>query len=148
MKDLSPEELEAYLKGKTLLVYWFMLRSPESPVGVREIQRKLGFSSPSVAAHHLDKLLSLGLVEKSLRGEYYLKREVKVGVLKFFTRLGKFMVPRFIFYSVWFSTMLIIYMLIYGINLSLHNIIALIFGFLACAIFWYETIRLWRQKPI
>jgi len=148
MKDLSPEELEAQLKGKTLLVYWFMLRSPDSPVGVREIQRKLGFSSPSVAAHHLEKLHSLGLVEKSLRGEYYLTKEVKVGVLKFFLRLGRYMIPRYLFYSVWFSTMLIAYLVLYGFRGSIHNLIAIIFGVSACLAFWIETIRLWRQKPI
>ena len=148
MKDLSPEELEAQLKGKTLLVYWFMLGSPDSPVGVREIQRKLGFSSPSVAAHHLEKLHSLGLVEKSLRGEYYLTKEVKVGVLKFFLRLGRYMIPRYLFYSVWFSTMLIAYLVLYGFRGSIHNLIAIIFGVSARLAFWIETIRLWRQKPI
>jgi len=148
MKDLSPEEIESQLKGKTLLVYWFMLRSPDSPVGVREIQRNLGFSSPSIAAHHLDKLLSLGLVEKSLRGEYYLKKEVKVGILKFFTRLGRFMIPRYLFYSVWFSTMLVAYILLYGLSGCIHNVVAIIFGASACIILWFETIRLWRQKPI
>ena len=148
MKDFSPEEIESQLKGKTLLVYWFMLKSPDSPVGVREIQRKLGFSSPSIAAHHLDKLLSLGLVRKSLRGEYYLTKEVKVGVLKFFMRLGRFMIPRHLFYSVWFSTMLIVYLLLYGVSGSLHNIVAIIFGVSACVILWFETIRLWRKKPI
>ncbi|MCD6324817.1 hypothetical protein CW704_06050 [Candidatus Bathyarchaeota archaeon] len=148
MKDFSPEEIESQLKGKTLLVYWFMLKSPDSPVGVREIQRKLGFSSPSIAAHHLEKLLSLGLVRKSLRGEYYLTKEVKVGVLKFFMRLGRFMIPRYLFYSVWFSTMLIVYLLLYGVSGSLHNIVAIIFGVSACVILWFETIRLWREKPI
>jgi len=148
MRDLSPEEIESQLKGKTLLVYWFMLRSPDSPVGVREIQRKLGFSSPSIAAHHLDKLLSLGLVEKSLRGEYYLKKEVKVGILKFFMRFGRFMIPRYLFYSVWFSTMLVAYVALYGLSGCIHNVVAIIFGAAACIILWFETVRLWRQRPV
>ena len=139
--------IESYLKGKTLLVYWFMLRSPRSAVGVREVQRALGFSSPSVAAHHLEKLISLGLVEKKLTGEYILKREVKVGVLRLFTRLGRFMVPRFLFYSTWFSTMLVAYLILYGHSGSIHNVVALIFGALACLILWYETIKLWMEKP-
>jgi len=145
-----PSELdviESQLKGKTLLVYWFILRSPSSSVGVREIQRTLGFSSPSVAAHHLEKLLSLGLVEKTLTGEYVLTREVKVGVLKFFMRLGRFIIPRYLFYSVWFSTMLIVYLGLYGHSGGIHNIIAIIFGLAACTILWFETIRLWMEKP-
>jgi hypothetical protein len=139
--------IESQLKGKTLLVYWHMLRSPSTTFGVREIQRALGFSSPSVAAHHLDKLLSLGLIDKTGTGEYFLTQEVKVGLLKFFTRLGRFLVPRYLFYSVWFSTMLTVYIVFYGHTLSIHNIVALIFGFAASLVLWFETIRLWREKP-
>jgi len=148
MSDASLAEIESNLRGKTLQVYWFMLKAQSSPVGVREIQRALGFSSPSVAAHHLDKLLALGLVEKNLRGEYFLTREVKVGVLTFFTRLGRFMIPRYLFYSVWFTTMLMIYLVLYGQSGGIHNLVAIMFGVSACIILWFETIRLWRQKPI
>lgn len=139
--------IESQLKGKTLLVYWYLLRSSRSLVGVREIQRVLGFSSPSVAAHHLDKLLSLGLVDKKLTGEYFLKQEVKVGLLRFFTRLGRFLVPRYLFYSVWLSTMLFVYLIFYGVSGSIHNVAAIIFGVVGCIILWFETGRLWREKP-
>ncbi len=98
--------IESELKGKTLLVYWYFLKSPTSTVGVREIQRSLGFSSPSVAAHHLEKLLTLGLIEKTKTGEYFLVQQVKVGMLRFFTKMGRFLVPRYLFYSVWLTTML------------------------------------------
>lgn len=139
--------LESELKGKTLLVYWHLLKSPDSRVGVREVQRKLGFSSPSVAVYHLDKLMSLGLVEKTVTGEYVLISEVKTGLLRFFTRLGRFLVPRYLFYSVWFTTMLISYILFYGQSLSVHNIAALIFGLSASSILWFETIRVLTEKP-
>jgi len=150
MSSVSPPDLavvESELKGKTLLVYWYLLESGGSNVGVREIQRSLGFSSPSVAAYHLDKLCSLGLVEKRLTGEYFLVQEVKVGVLKLFTKLGRFLVPRYLFYSVLFSTMLVVYLTIYGQSGCIHNIIAVLFGSLASFILWFETVRLWRKKP-
>jgi len=140
-------QIESELKGKTLLVYWHMLKTPTSKTGVREIQRTLGFSSPSVASHHLEKLVSLGLVDKTMTGEYFLTQEVKVGLLKFFTRLGKFLIPRYLFYSVWFSTMLIIYLVFYGHTGSVHNVVAIIFGAAAALILWFETLRLWRAKP-
>ena len=139
--------LESELKGKTLLVYWHLLKSPGSKVGVREVQRKLGFSSPSVAVYHLDKLMSLGLVEKTLTGEYALISEVKTGLLRFFTRLGRFLVPRYLFYSVWFTTMLISYVLFYGQSFCVHNIAALVFGLSASSILWFETVRVLREKP-
>lgn len=140
-------QIESELKGKTLLVYWHMLKTPTSKLGVREIQRTLGFSSPSIATHHLEKLISLGLVDKSGTGEYFLTQEVKIGLLRFFTRLGRFLIPRYLFYSVWFSTMLIIYTIFYGYTGSIHNLAALIFGVTASLILWLETIRLWREKP-
>jgi predicted DNA-binding transcriptional regulator len=139
--------LESELKGKTLLVYWHLLKSPGSRVGVREVQRKLGFSSPSVAVYHLDKLMSLGLVEKTVTGEYVLISEVKTGLLRFFTRLGRFLVPRYLFYSVWFTTMLISYIVFYGQTICVHNIAALIFGFSASGILWFETVRVLKEKP-
>jgi len=150
MSDLSSSDLaviESQLKGKTLQIYWYLLRSPSSRVGVREIQRSLGFSSPSVASHHLGKLLSLGLVEKSMTGEYFLVQEVKVGLLRFFTRLGRFLVPRYLFYSLWLSTMFVIYLTLYWPSGCIHNIAAIIFGSLASFILWFETVRLWRAKP-
>jgi DNA-binding transcriptional ArsR family regulator len=138
-------QIESELKGKTLQIYWYMLRSPGSHVGVREIQRTLHLSSPSVASHHLEKLVSLGLVDKTRIGEYYITQEVKIGLLRFFTRLGRFLVPRYLFYSVLFTTMLATYVVFY--RHYGYNIIALIFGTLASIILWLETIRLWRQKP-
>ena len=150
MSDVSSSDLaviESQLKGKTLLVYWYMLRSSRSSVGVREVQRALGFSSPSVAAHHLNKLLSLEVIDQKGTGEYFITQEVKVGLLRFFTRLGRFLVPRYLFYSVWLSTMLIVYLVFYGLNGSIHNIAAIIFGVIACLILWFETVRLWKEKP-
>src|SRR5208337_4048656 len=78
--------LESQLKGKTLLVYWYLLQRSTHSVGVREVQRALKFSSPSIAVHHLQKLQDLGLVDKSGTGEYVLMEEVKVGILRLFTK--------------------------------------------------------------
>ncbi|MDH5806695.1 MAG: hypothetical protein QXW62_02655 [Candidatus Methanomethylicaceae archaeon] len=141
------EEIEAELKGKTLMVYWYLLKHSKSTVGVREIQRKLKFSSPSVAAYHLDKLYSLGLVGKTPTGEYYLAQEVKVGVLKLFTRIGNFLIPRYLFYSIWFSSMFLVYLLLYEHTGNIHDIAAIIFGVIGSAILWFETIKLWKGKP-
>ena len=61
------EDLKSKLKGTTLRVYWHLLRSKKSTT-LRGLQRDLGFSSPSVASYHLEKLIDMGLVEK-FRGE-------------------------------------------------------------------------------
>ena len=148
MSDVSDLALiESKMRGKTLLVYWYLLGSSSPRVGVREVQRSLGFSSPSVAAHHLNKLLDLGLVDKSTAGEYFLVEEVDVGILRFFTRLGRFLVPRYLFYSVLLTTMMIIYLIFCGWHGYIPNLFALIFSSIACVILWLETLKLWRQRP-
>lgn len=139
--------IESELTGKTLLVYWYLLRSSEHGIGAREVQKALGFSSPSIAVHHLEKLQSLGLVKKKGTGEYVLEEEVKVGLLRFFTRMGKILVPRYLFYSVLLSTMLIAYLAFYLLSGYVPNFYAVTFGIVSSAILWFETIRLWREKP-
>jgi len=138
--------IESELKGKTMLVYMHLLRAGQPHVGVREVQRALGFSSPSVAAYHLNKLRDLGLVE-SERGDYRLVREVKIGVLRRFVTLGGFMLPRLLFYAVLVTTMLVTYILQFPMNLSRYNVTTLLMGAVPAAILWYETIKVWREKP-
>lgn len=146
-KELDLTILESMLKGKTLVVYWYLLQQPSRSVGVREVQRALNFSSPSIAVHHLEKLEDLGLIRKKPTGEYVLKEEVKIGILKFFIRMGRFLVPRYLFYSVLFSTMLATYTIICVVGRILPNFYAFTFGLIASVAFWLETIRVWRAKP-
>ncbi|UCE44012.1 MAG: ArsR family transcriptional regulator [Candidatus Bathyarchaeota archaeon] len=148
MVDVSDSAvIEAEMRGKTLLVYWYLLGSSSARAGVREVQRSLGFSSPSVASHHLNKLLDLGLVDKSSTGEYFLIQQVDVGILRFFTKLGRFLIPRYLFYSVLLTTMLIIYLIFCGWYGYIPNLFALTFSSIACVILWFETLKLWRQRP-
>jgi len=135
------------LKGKTLVVYWYLLQQPTHTVGVREVQRALGFSSPSVALHHLEKLQDLGLIQKKVTGEYVLQEEIKVGILSFFTRIGRYLVPRYLFYSVLFSTMLTAYLTLCTLGQIIPSFYAVLFGLIASIVFWIETFRLWRARP-
>ena len=142
---LSDLEIESVLKGKTFLVYLYLLRySDKDGVGVREDQRKLNFSSPSVASYHLQKLVDLDLVKNELN-QYYLTREVRVGILRHFVFIGKVLLPRYLFYAVLMSTMLITYILQFPQNLSNYNIVTLFMGGVPTVILWYETIRIWRE---
>lgn len=147
VRGLDLKFLESELKGKTLLVYWYLLQQPTHTVGIREVQRSLNFSSPSIAVHHLQKLENLGLIEKKGTGEYVLEEEVKVGILRFFIHMGSFLVPRYLFYSVLFTSMLTTYVVVCYVAQILPSFYALAFGLLALFIFWIETIRLWRARP-
>lgn len=140
--------LESELKGKTLTIYWYLLQQPTRTVGIRQVQRALRLSSPSIAVHHLEKLQELGLVGKKSTGEYVLEEEVKVGILKVFTRMGRFLVPRYLFYSVFFLAMLATYLAICAVTQTIPSFYATCFGLIASAIFLVETVRLWRTKPL
>lgn len=133
------------LKGNTLRVYWYLLRSSNEFVGPRKIQRELRFSSPALAVYHLDKLLDLDLVEKNA-GEYHLKEVVDVGVLKQFMKLGTLIVPRYLTYATMISV-LFGFFVSQVRDINFYSIFALIFGLLSTVIFWYETIRVWRGRP-
>lgn len=146
-REFDQAALESELKGKTLLVYWYLLQEPTHMVGIREVQRALGFSSPSIAVHHLEKLQDMGLVSKKGTGEYVLEEEVKVGILRLFAHMGRFIVPRYLFYSLLFITMLATYLAVCIIAQIFPSYYALVFGSIGSIVFWFETVKLWRAKP-
>ena len=145
MDFFDEERVTSELKGNTLRVYWALMNSEDGLMGVRELQRKLGFSSPALAAYHLNKLVELGLVE-NVRGDYRLIKEVKVGVLKQFIKLGTFLLPRYVLYASVFTTLLL-FLLSQMREYTFYSVFALMFGVLGTVIFWYETVRVWQQKP-
>lgn len=137
------DKIEYGLRGKTLKIYMYMLKQGK-PVGVREVQRELGLSSPSVAFHHLEKLMRLKVVEQDQMGNYVIAKKVDPGILQAFVNVGRFSLPRVGFYAVFFSTVTIAYLLS---NLSGLDAYALVGTIGASAIFWYELVRIWRRKP-
>ncbi len=143
---MGDEKVESLLKGNTLRVYWYLLKTPGGSVGARETQRALKFSSPALAVYHLDKLEELGLAEKTVSGEYHLVKTVNVGVLKQFVRFGVLMLPRHFFYATMFTTLLAFYVVQF-VRADFYSIFALVVTVLATAVTWYETLRVWRQKP-
>jgi DNA-binding transcriptional ArsR family regulator len=138
------KKVEAEVRGRTFIVYLYFIRRGHAPVGVREVQRDLGLSSPSVAWHHLEKLRELGLLRKNIEGEYSLAKRVPVGALRLLVRVGRFMLPRFLFYAVLFTVMLSSYLAIF----KRHDLVALMFGAIACFILWYETIKILRETSL
>jgi hypothetical protein len=143
---MGEEKIESLLKGNTLRVYWFLLKSSNGVVGARETQRALKFSSPALAVYHLDKLAELGLAEKTAAGEYRLVKAVNVGVLKQFVRFGGLVLPRHFLYATMFTTLLIFYLTQFN-HVDFYSTFALVLGVLATVVMWYETLSAWRQKP-
>jgi len=135
--------LEIFSNKQRLKIYWLML-TQDRPLGVREIQRSLSAASPSGILHHLDRLKAAGLVSQDEHGRYQLLKKIDVGILEAFSRVGRFWLPRFTFYSVFFSTVLVIYLVLFGEE---ANIYALSFGMAGAIFSLYETTRTWRKRP-
>ncbi len=144
-------DLSADLKGTTLRVYMHILRSKkmQEPIGVREIQRAMNFSSPTLAKYHLEKLRELGLVAQNEDGSYSIIKEVKVDLLEPFIKLGSYIVPRLVGYAVLVS-ILFLYLVAVAIpsgNLPLIQFSSIATGGAAAISLWYETARAWRSAP-
>jgi hypothetical protein len=137
------ERVDYELRGKTLQVYLYLLRNGRA-MGVREIQKELGFSSPSVAFHHLEKLINLGIVERDQFERYVLARKVDSGILHSFVNIAGLTLPRLGFYAAFFTTIALAYLLT---NLRFLDLYAMIGTVGGAGIFWYEALRVWRRKP-
>ncbi len=139
--------MDPELRGNTLRVYWYMLNQNES-VGVREVQRAIGMSSPSVASHHLSKLVSLDLAEQQPDNTYRVKQVVKVGVLRNFIEFRGRFLPRYTFVAIFFTTYTLAYLvlcIIAPLNLF-DRYVALSIGIIGSIFAWWESIRLWKLK--
>jgi DNA-binding transcriptional ArsR family regulator len=145
LSGIDQEKIDNQLKGNSLKVYMFLLRSPSGSVGIREVQRALKFSSPTLAQYHLEKLRELGLIRREST-EYVLASDVKVGVLRQFYRLGTVLVPRFVLYAVLF-TVLLGFLASIITEVTLVSVSALLLAVLGAAIFWYEAVRALRERP-
>jgi hypothetical protein len=147
LNGTNEAELEYALRGKAWKVYWYLLKTGR-PVGVREMQRALHFSSPSIAFHHLEQLRELGLVEKQdVGGHYTLVGDVKIGVLRHYVKLGKLLFPRYFFYALFSTVFYAAYLLVLFDGFTRSNLFMISFGAIVCAVFWFEAYRVWGMRP-
>ena len=141
------------LEGKTLQIYWFLLTHPQGIAGIREIQKELGYTSPSTVAYQINKLITSGIVSKNEKTDkYYVNEEVKSGILGFYIRIGYRMIPRLTFYLMIFIIGLLIYLTLAVMRgddfitdpANWLFLFFLIFGSIA---FIIESYIIWRLKP-
>jgi hypothetical protein len=124
-------------------------RGNTDSIGVREIQRELNFSSPTLSKYHLERLESMGLLRRNEDGSYSLLKEVKVDVLRPFITMGSFIIPRLFTYAIIIS-ILFAYVIVEVIpsgNLAELQFFALVIGVVSLGALWYETLRSWRNIP-
>jgi hypothetical protein len=131
----------------TLLVYWYLYSASDNTGGPRTVQRVLGFSSPSSAVFHLDKLVGMGLVQKQRNGQYRLIVHRKFGAMHQFYYIRKQWVPKHLLYATMTTAAAIPLLVLLVLSTSLLATITLLPMTLAAAIQWYEGILLWRTRP-
>jgi hypothetical protein len=94
MTHLDCEEIE----GTTLNVYAFVVKEGK-PVGPREVMRGANLNSPSTAYRQLQKLESLGLIQKNVYGSYVVREKASISGHLW---IGRNLVPRLMCYSLFF----------------------------------------------
>ena len=136
------------LRENTLRVYLCLVKTAQ-PMSVRGVQKKLNFSSPTLAAYHLQKLLKMGIIAKTSRG-YVLTNTIKIGAVFQIIRFGSLLLPRYVFYLSFFTALFLCYLtyilITESFELSIHSGFAIILGLMAILITSYECIRVWRQR--
>ncbi len=136
-------EFERKVAGEynTFRVYLVLLRVRK--VSARDTAQLVGFSSPALAVHHLEKLKSLKLVNKDKYGVYHVVPR-RFGILKFFFVVKKFIIPKSFFYTLLYGVFAIFSLLV--LSGAVRNV-ALMFSLLGFGIHIIETIQFFRVLP-
>ncbi len=131
------------LRGLTLKVYKYVVKSGK-PVGIREIQRALRLSSPTLALYHVNKLEEAGLIKKYLNG--YVADKI---VLENLVRLRRSLVPRHFFYSVFFvSALVIMVVFLRPFTLTREYVFGLGVAVVATGTSLYETVKAYSENSL
>jgi DNA-binding Lrp family transcriptional regulator len=134
-------EQKEVLRGLTLRVYKFVLRS-ERPVGIREVQRALNLSSPTLALYHMNKLEEAGLIKKESNG--YIADRV---ILENLIRFRRILIPRNFFYMIFLITSLIMLAVFLRPPIITRDyIFSLVVISVAAATSVYETVKVFSHE--
>ena len=137
--------------GKTWDVYLCILTSGD-PIGVRDIWRTLGFSSPSLAQYHVNKLLELRLIESTPAGKYVTNDEERLEALRSFLSLRGMLIPRMVIYAALLSGVMVSYLTFWPwrgdfrdltvLGVTLFSILAFLFE----AVKQYRGLSTWKKE--
>jgi DNA-binding MarR family transcriptional regulator len=136
-------EQKDVLRGLTLRVYRFILKS-DKPVGIREVQRSLSLSSPTLALYHINKLEEAGLIKKELNG--YVADRV---ILQNLVRLRRVLIPRNFFYMIFLLVSLVMLaVFLRPPTLTREYVFSLAVVAVAAVASVYETIKAFSQEVL
>ena len=138
----SSKKGPADIRGNTLRVYVYLLRSGASEL--RDVQRSLGFSTPSLASYHLGRLVEAGYATQDEHGRYLVAQGATNAILDGYTKLGGVVVPQLLFFTILFSVLIGFFAYM---SLMYAAYVPLLVAAAAAmvVVFWYETARVWRR---
>ncbi|MDG6947420.1 MAG: hypothetical protein JRN44_02720 [Nitrososphaerota archaeon] len=133
MKQNNPDDI---LEGTTRRVFRFVYRQ-QSPVGIHDVQRGLGLSSPSVAHYHIGKLLKAGLLKEE--GDGYVVDKV---VFENMIRVSRTAIPLQIAYAVFLlSALALLVTMFRPVLLSATFVFAVVVIGVALAVSLFEAYK-------
>jgi DNA-binding transcriptional ArsR family regulator len=143
VKGLTAKEVKDALRGTTLEIYMFLVKT-NKPVGIREVQRALNLSSPSVVAYHFSKLEEAGLVKR--KGGNYM---VSMIILEHSVRFGRFIIPKHIFYAAFATAALLIELTILRpAIINREYIFSTITTLIFTIFFYYEAAKALQRREL
>ncbi|MDG6996728.1 MAG: winged helix-turn-helix transcriptional regulator, partial [Nitrososphaerota archaeon] len=117
-------------------IYRYMYKAGK-PLGIHELQRDLGLSSPSVASYHIKKLMEQGLV-KEQEGGFVVDRVLFENMI----RIRSSVIPFQTMYTVFFASPLVIMLTIFfPSSITAPYLFAVFVNVAALGFFLYETIK-------
>lgn len=143
MNRLTAEDVKDALRGTTLEIYRFLVKT-NKPVGIREVQRALNLSSPSVVAYHFSKLEETGLVKRE-QGDYVVSRFI----LDHSVLVSRFIIPKHLFYAAFAIAVLLIELTILRPNtINREYFFSTAATLIFATIFCYETVKAWHRGEL
>ncbi|MGD0159338.1 MAG: ArsR family transcriptional regulator [Candidatus Bathyarchaeia archaeon] len=131
------------LTGNTVRVYRYAIKQ-RKPIGIREVQRALKLSSPTLAAFHLEKLEQAGLLKQTPEG--YIVEKL---VLENFVRFRQLLFPKYLFYFAAFTTSVLLQIVLFKpTQITREYLFSTTMLALAATYFAYETIATLQKKRI
>ncbi len=140
--DQAVRKETSEIKGNTLRVYLYLLQAGTSEL--RDVQRSLGFSTPSLASYHLGKLVKAGYASQNERGQYVVVRDSTREILEGYVRVGTVVFPQLFFFSVLF-TAVIGFLAFMSLSVSSYVPLLVSASVALVGAFWYETVKVWRR---
>ncbi len=133
------------VKGNTLRVYLHLVKN--GPCELRDVQRGVGLSTPSLASYHLNKLVASGYAKQDELGKYIATSESSAQILEGYSKVGSTMVPQLLFFTVLLTILTVFFSFetLYSTSYTPYLI-----GVSAAmvAVLWFETSRLWRKLVV